>query len=181
MGTWWNEKSWIVMSGYSCSKVHKYWVLLRGDETVREYVSILMGYLDYKHVHLLFIISFFIYLFLWNISPCKWSVDACILCICCFVIKMYLVLILACMDVTEKTQIKSIFWGIACLLVCLFAFCCFTSLTFWKVCFINMLPILVYMARASIKRAMTHRQFKWLSFCSINSYAHINTSKAVNN
>ena len=37
------------------------------------------------------------------------------------------------------------------------------------------------MARASIKRAMTHRQFKWLSFCSINSYAHINTSKAVNN
>ena len=38
-----------------------------------------------------------------------------------------------------------------------------------------------YMARASIKRAMTHRQFKWLTFCSINSYAHINTSKAVNN
>ena len=39
----------------------------------------------------------------------------------------------------------------------------------------------MYMARASIRRAMTHRQFKWLSFCSINSYAHINTSKAVNN
>ena len=39
----------------------------------------------------------------------------------------------------------------------------------------------VYMARASIRRAMTHRQFKWLPFCSINSYAHINTSKAVNN
>ena len=39
----------------------------------------------------------------------------------------------------------------------------------------------LHMARASIRRAMTHRQFKWLSFCSINSYAHINTSKAVNN
>ena len=38
-----------------------------------------------------------------------------------------------------------------------------------------------YMARASIKRAMTHRQFKWLSFCNTNSYAQINTSKAVNN
>ena len=41
--------------------------------------------------------------------------------------------------------------------------------------------LFLHMARASIRRAMTHRQFKWLSSCSINSYAHINTSKAVNN
>ena len=35
------RKSWIVMIGYSCSKVRKYWILPRGDETVKECVPIL--------------------------------------------------------------------------------------------------------------------------------------------
>ena len=33
-------ESYIVMIGYSCSKVRKYWILPRGDKTVKECVPI---------------------------------------------------------------------------------------------------------------------------------------------
>ena len=34
------RESWIVMTGFSCSKIRKCWILPRGDETVKECVPI---------------------------------------------------------------------------------------------------------------------------------------------